>query len=276
MQRLCIFCVLVLSWSYQQTLAQNGRYEISARNAAMAGATATVSDAFSGFHNVGTLGAYEEGLTAVAGYQNRFDIKELSLFGFGVAAPMRFGTLGLMAGRFGTTDLYNEQRLGLAFGNTIDFVSLGFSVNYIQYNIETAGTRRMVSIDFGGLVEVSKNLLFGAYIRNLNQAKVQEFTDERLPTLMVLGFSYRPIEELMVNAEVEKDIDLDAQVKVGLEYSPIEQGYLRTGIKLQPFEGAFGVGFRPKRFIFDYAYITTPDLGDKHEVSIGYLITPAK
>ncbi len=276
MQRLCIFSLFLLCLTYQKASAQNGRYEISARNAAMAGASATVSDAFSAFHNVGTLGAYDEGLAAVAGYQNRFGIKELSLFGFGVAAPMNFGTLSLMAGRYGTTDLYNEQRLGLAFGNTIDFVSLGVAVNYIQYSIETAGTRRMVSIDFGGLVEVSKNLMFGAYIRNLNQAKIQDYTDERLPTLLVLGFSYRPIESLMVNAEVEKDVEQDTQVKVGLEYSPIQQVYLRTGIKVQPFEGAFGVGFRPKRFLFDYAYISTPDLGDKHELSIGYLITPQK
>ncbi len=274
MQRLCIFWLVCLGLSYQHTHAQNGRYEISARNAAMAGTSATVVDAFSAFHNVGTLGAFDDGLSAVAGYQNRFGIKELSLFGFGLTNPTKFGTIGLMAGRFGSTDLYNEQRLGLAFGNTIDFVSLGVSVNYIQYNIETAGTRRMVSIDFGGLVEVSKSLMFGAHIKNLNQARIQEFADERLPTLLVLGFSYRPIEELMVNTEIEKDIDLEAQVKVGLEYSPIKQGYLRTGIKVQPFEGAFGVGFRPKRFMFDYAYISTPDLGDKHELSIGYLISP--
>lgn len=276
MQRLCMVLLFLSILTFEKSFGQNGRYEISARNAAMAGATATVSDAFSGFHNVGTLGAYNDGLAAVAGYQNRFGIKELSLFGFGVAAPTSLGTFSLMAGRYGTTDLYNEQRLGLAFGNTIDIVSLGLAVNYIQYSIETAGTRRMVSIDFGGLVEVSKNLMFGAYIRNLNQAKIQDFTDERLPTLLVLGFSYRPIEALMVNAEIEKDIDLDAQVKVGLEYAPIEQVYLRTGIKVQPFEGAFGVGFRPKRFLFDYAYISTPDLGDKHELSIGYLISPQK
>jgi hypothetical protein len=276
MQRLCIFSLLILFWAYNVASAQSGRYEISARNAAMAGASATVSDAFSAFHNVGTLGAYKEGLAAVAGYQNRYGIKELSLFGFGVAAPMSFGTLSIIAGRYGTTDLYNEQRLGVAFGNTIDFVSLGVAVNYIQYSIETAGTRSMVSIDFGGLVEVSQGLMFGAYIRNLNQAKIQDFTDERLPTLLVLGFSYRPIESLMVNAEMEKDIDQDTQVKVGLEYSPIQQVHLRTGIKLQPFEGAFGIGFRPKRFFFDYAYVSTPDLGDKHELSIGYLISPQK
>ncbi len=254
-------------------LAQGGNYQISARNAAMGGASATISDAYSAFHNVGALGGFDEGITALAGYQRRYGLAELSLFGFGLTAPTEYGTFALTANRFGNSDLYNEQRLGLAFSNTIGFVSLGAAINYIQYSIETAGTRPLISIDFGGKVTLSEQLSFGAYIRNLNQAQVQEFTDERLPTSLVFGFSYRPTDLLMLNAELDKDLEFDEIFKIGLEYQVVNNIFLRTGLQTAPFHGSFGVGFAPRRLAFDYAYLTNNNLGDRHELSLTYRIS---
>jgi hypothetical protein len=265
-----IFLVCITMGFY--ATAQSGRYEISARNAAIGGTSATINDAYSGYYNPAGLATYSEGPTVLAGYQNRFGISDLSSIGFGLVLPQSFGTFSIMANRFGLADYYNEQRAGLAFGNKIGFVSLGGSINYVQYSIETVGTRSMVSIDFGGSVDITKKLLFGSYIRNINQAKLQEFTDERLPTLFVVGFSYKASEALLLSTEIEKDLNFREIIKIGLEYKVAEFLYLRTGIRTQPREGTFGFGLKPNRFLIDYAYITTSALGDRHELSIAYTI----
>lgn len=253
-------------------LAQNGRYEFSARNAAMAGASATVGDAYSGFHNVAGLAQYTEVVAAMVGYQNRYGLSELSSMGLGVTIPAAIGTMSVLANRFGTEDYYNEQRLGVGFANKIGFVSLGATVSYVQYSIETVGTRRMASVDFGGLVEITKKLHFGSYIRNINQAKIQDFTDERLPTLLVMGLSWRPLESLMLNSEIERDLDFGEVVKLGVEYQVMETLDIRTGIRTAPFQGTFGLGFSFGKFKADYAYISETILGDIHEFSLLYLL----
>lgn len=252
--------------------AQNGRYEFSARNAAMAGASATVGDAYSGFHNVAGLAQYTEGVVATVGYQNRYGLSELSSLGFGVTIPVAIGTMSLLANRFGTEEYYNEQRLGVGFANKIGFVNLGASVSYVQYSIETVGTRHMASIDFGGLVEITQKLHFGSYIRNINQAKIQDFTDERLPTLLVMGLSWRPLDNLMLNSEIERDLDFGEVVKLGVEYRATETLDIRTGIRTAPFQGTFGLGFSFGKFKADYAYISETILGDIHEFSLLYLL----
>lgn len=267
--KLCLLlCVIVPL----QLLAQSGRYETSARNTAIGGASATIADQYSAFYNVAGLAQYNEGLTALAGYQHRFGLAELASMGFGLVMPQQFGTIAIITNRFGFGDYYNEQRAGVGIANKIGFVSLGANVSYVQYSIETVGTRSMLSVDFGGIVEVSEKLHFGSYIRNVNQARIQEFTDERLPTLLVLGISYRHSNALMLNGEIEKDLEYREVLKFGIEYKATEAVLLRTGLRTAPFEGAFGLGFKPKKFQIDYAYLTTSRLGDRHELSLSYLI----
>ncbi|MDZ7646337.1 MAG: hypothetical protein U5K54_03660 [Cytophagales bacterium] len=60
----------------------------------------------------------------------------------------------------------------LGFGNKFGIASLGVKANYIQYQADGFGTYGAVSIDFGGLAELTDQLSIGAYITNLNQAKL--------------------------------------------------------------------------------------------------------
>jgi hypothetical protein len=82
------------------------------------------------------------------------------------------GVTSVGAFRFGD-DLYNEQMVSLGFGNKFGIASLGVKANYIQYQADGFGTYGAVSIDFGGLAELTDQLSIGAYITNLNQAKTQ-------------------------------------------------------------------------------------------------------
>lgn len=250
--------------------AQGGNYNFGARNAGLAGASLTLGDAYSLFNNIGGLGRVENH-TAFAGYQNRYKISEFQVIGGGGVFHHEIGNAGVGYYKFGD-DIFSQQKLHLAIGNTMQMVSLGLGVDVIQYDIQSVGTQRALAIQFGGVAEITPQFLFGAHIFNLNQATLVSETGERLPTVMKGGLSYRPTDELMLNVEVEKDLDFDEVFKGGIEYRIIENVFLRTGISTQPFIGAFGLGFHPKKLQFDYAFTNDSELGNIHEFSIAYSI----
>ena len=204
-------------------------------------------------------------------YQNRFGISELSTMGAGYIKDFGSSAGGLGFYRFGD-EFYSEQRVNIGYGHTLDRVSLGIGVDYLQYNIATVGTRGVMVIEFGGVAELTDKISFGAHIFNVNQANLVKETYEKIPTVMKAGVSFRPSDDLMFNVETEKDLDFDEVFKAGMEYRIIEKVLVRTGFRTAPFQGSFGIGFQPKKFQFDYAFSNDTNLGVTHELSVCYRI----
>lgn len=262
------FSLLGLFFIAFTTLAQDGKFNLGARSAALGGASLTIGDEYSLFNNVGGLGLVENH-SVFAGYQNRFGVSSFQTIGAGAVYTTDLGNAGIGFYKFGD-DLFSQQRVHLAIGNKIQMVSLGLGVDLLQYNISTVGSKQVLALQFGGIAEISDKLIFGAHIFNLNQAKLDKETEYRVPTVMKGGVSYRPSDELMINLEVEKDLDFAEIIKVGIEYQLIENIFLRTGISTEPFLSAFGIGVHPKDFKFDYAYSNDSDLGNIHDITISY------
>ena len=248
--------------------AQDGKFDLGARNSGMGCASVTLGDPYSLFNNIGGLAQVKEH-HVFGGYQNRYGISELQVLGAGAIYHSSIGNVGLGFYRFGG-ELFSQQRIHLAVGNQFQLVSLGLGVDLIQYDVSTVGTKQVVSLQFGGIAEITRQLQFGAHIFNLNLAELVEETGERVPTIMKAGISYRPSNELMINIEVEKDLDFDEIIKAGIEYELVEAVFVRTGVITEPFTGTFGIGFYPKQFLFDYSYVNNSTLGAIHEVSLGY------
>lgn len=243
---------------------------MGARSAALASASVTIEDEWSTFNNIGAL-SYVESISAFGTYKNLYGLPELSSIAFGITLPVLGGTAALGAFRFGG-DLLNEQRASLGFSNRFGIVSLGANAGYYQMNIEGGGTSTAFLFDFGGHAQLGNKICFGAHISNINQAKLSEVTNEYIPTYMKTGLSYRPNEQLMINAEVEKALETDLRFKMGLEYEIIETVFIRTGLITAPFKSNFGLGFDPGRVSVDYAFGNHPDLGDIHQFSFSYRI----
>ncbi|WP_420577787.1 hypothetical protein [Ekhidna sp.] len=260
----CLITLLVGTLAF----GQMGSFNLGGRSAGMAGASLTFGDEYSLFNNIGGLGRMENH-AAFAAYQNRYGVSEFQVVGAGAIYTAGIGNAGVGFYKFGD-DIYSEQRIHLAFGNKIQMVSLGVGLDLLQYNVSTVGTSRALAIQFGGIAEITPQLRFGAHIFNLNQAAINSETGEKAPTVMKAGISFLPSEELILNAEIEKDLDFDEVFKAGIEYQIIENVYVRTGISTESFLGAFGVGFHPKNLKFDYAFSNDSRLGSIHEISVAY------
>ena len=263
---LAFISCLLLSLSH----AQDGTFQFGARSAGMAGTSITLGDEFSLFNNVGGLARVRDH-AVFAGYQNRYSISEFQVIGGGGIFHHHLATAGLGFYKFGD-DIFSQQKLHFAIGNTFQLVSLGLGVDWVQYSVESIGTQHVFAIQFGGIAEITPQLHFGAHIFNINQATLIQETGEQLPTVMRGGLSYRPTAQLMLNVEVEKDLDFDEVFKAGIEYQLVEKVFIRTGINTGPLIGSFGVGFHPSKLKIDYAFTNHVALGNVHEISMAYTL----
>jgi hypothetical protein len=186
------------------------------------------------------------------------------------------GVVGFEAQRFGDR-LYAEQRLGAGYGYRGGQVSVGVRADLLQVSMEGLGSRQAVAVSLGGQAEiVPRRLVFGAYLYNLNQAKLAQYQDERVPTVLKAGLSYRPTKKLMLNAEAEKDVEQSADFKSGLEYQLGEALALRAGFSSLAKQSTAGVGFLAGRFRVDYAAAWRQPVGLSQHVGLSFQTTPVK
>lgn len=262
---------LLLALCPQLTLGQvAGRMGLGGALSGMGNTGLTQADGWSLFNNIGAL-AQTQDWTGMVGVENRYTQAGLFSLGAGFVGETPFGGMaGISALRFGD-NLYNEQAIGLGYSHKISGVSLGVKVNYLQLAMEGLGSRQAIALEFGGVAQLTKKLKLGMHIFNLNQAKMADFEDERIPTIMRAGVSYSPSKRVHVNIETEKDADYPAIGRAGIAYDLVDAITIRTGLETDPFIGTFGITFRSKKLHIDYALQTHPQLGLSNMLSMSFL-----
>ena len=258
-------CLLVLAFTASSQSIFN---EAGARAAALGNSSASFSDTWSLFNNPGGLGMLEE-TTAFGGVHNRFGISGLITIHAGITHHLPLGSVGFGAIRFGD-DVYNEQALTLAYGNKLGITSLGLRVNYYQLYVEEFDSQNLITFDFGGITTLTEQVSLGAYIRNVSQSQLRQGSRQATPTVLYLGATYKPLEKLLLTAEVAKDIDLKPEVKAGLEYQFLKKFSARTGINTGGSQHHLGLGFNSGQLKIDATSSWHPVLGFSHQASVSY------
>jgi len=247
-------------------------YPVGARSAGLANASVTFSDVWSSFHNQAGL-AFLKNTEAGAYFENKFFLSDLSVKGFSLGIPTtKAGTFALSATLFGGS-LYNEKKAGIGYAKKLgEKFSAGVQLDYLSTFIaEDYGSRSSFVVEAGLLAEPVKNLKIGIHIFNPNRAKLAEYADERIPTIMRLGASYTFSEKVLLCAEEEKDIDQSSVFKAGLEYHVAEVLFIRGGIATNPSLSTFGFGLKiNKQFMVDMAASWHQQLGFSPQFSLQY------
>lgn len=240
-----------------------------ARSAGMANANTTLADAWSVFNNIGALARLNQSEVFCA-YDHRLGLNELTTLAAGATYDSPIGHLGISLSHYGG-DLLNQQVIGLGFAHQMGIGSLGIKASCFQTNIEGYGRSTQAVLEIGGTAELGPSLLFGAHIYNLTRSNISNNSSDYLPTIVKAGLSFTPNDKLKANIEAEKDILLDPTVKIGLEYGFARRFWARCGIRTQPSNLHFGIGFKPDRFSIDYAMGQNNQLGFTHHFSFNYV-----
>lgn len=221
-------------------------------------------------NNIAGIAALQ--LPEVGAYaENRFGISAFTTVALQAVYPTdKYGNYGLSFSRFGD-ELYSQQHVGLGIAHRLGQFSVGTKMDVWQVAVQGYGSRKAFTFSVGGQAEIIPGLYFGAYAYNLNQAKLAEFEDERLSTVMKAGLGYRPYQKLYLAIETEKNIDHPADFKAGIEYLLLQEKLsIRTGLSSLTNKATLGAGFQARHLHVDYAFGTTTLLGFSHHLSVTY------
>lgn len=243
---------------------------LGARQNGLGYASSCLNDEWSLFNNIGGMADVKNFTTSFT-YDARPYLKSFNRMAFVLANPFTFGVIGLGASRFGD-DLYNEQVLTAGFSNHVGLASLGLKVNYVQYRAEGFGSTSAFTISFGGIAQLTPSFAVGAHLININQPRISSTDTDRIPTYFIAGVALRPSEKVLILSEIEKDLDHSPTWKAALEYQAHQKLSFRTGFNINPNAAFIGLGFKPGKFLLDYAFQYHPDLGGSHQATVGYTI----
>ncbi|MBN2663908.1 MAG: hypothetical protein JXR68_09695 [Bacteroidales bacterium] len=262
----------ILFFATYTTNADN--YPVGASSLATGGSTVAVQNLWSVYHNQAALGFFE-GIEAGIYYENRFMLPEYGLKSMAFAMNLKPGTIGLSVSSFGFNK-FSDNKIGLAYGMKLsDFIAIGIQIDYFLIQQDAYyGNISTVSGEIGIYATPFEDFYIGAHVFNPWRSKIANYQDERLPTIFRLGIAYNFSEEVLFSLETEKDLDFPAVFKTGLEYEPIKNFILRTGVSFsnKDFFPAFGIGYNFKGIGIDLSFESHPILGTKTGVSLSYKI----
>lgn len=228
------------------------------------------SDAWSLFYN--PAGIITPRTEASLWYNNRYGISEFSYGAVALAVPVKRGAFGLGVHTFGFAD-FRESRISGAYAQQLtDDFSAGVQLNLNQFSFgdEVYGSVVRATADVGIRYRLSDYVTAGAAVQNIGRTALVPALGEQLSTLMRFGVIWQPGDNLLVTADVVKDIDLPMSLRAGLEYRPVKALYLRAGASSNPGGFSAGVGVWMGNFRLDIAtqYQNLPGLSP--HVSLTY------
>ncbi|MCC7301168.1 MAG: hypothetical protein IT233_00860 [Bacteroidia bacterium] len=240
------------------------------RSAAIGGAGVALSDLWSSEHNQGALGLLTKGGFGIR-YTNYFLLKETATYGFCGVLPVKQGVFALNISRIGYT-LYGELTGGLSYAKSFGKkFSAGMRLNYLQITQgENYGIRHQVTGEVGVLAILNEHFIFGAHLANPTRASLHTWQNEKIPSVLSVGLTYRMSDKALATAEVEKNSYHPADVRFGLEYKPMKEIALRAGFSTYPYHVTFGTGIHLSSFSVDAGGAWHPVLGFTPHLSMQY------
>lgn len=211
----------------------------------------------------------------LCGYENRYGLSNgLNVIQAGFVQPVGASTGAISIYRFGD-DLYSQHKLSLSMGHQIGQFRGGFRLNQHQFSMEGADTRYSTALDFGVIASLSEEFAVGVQISNLTRARVSGQTGERSPTVLRVGFDYRPDKHISLLGELTYELDYSPVVKLGLEYEPLKFIAFRSGMNTGEYTQLFaGLGLQHRVVQFDYAFEIHPVLGISQHFGLAYQLQP--
>jgi hypothetical protein len=205
-------------------------------------------------------------------FEQRFMLSELTYGSAGAIYPfMGQHAIGLEIRSFGF-DAFRQNQIGLAYGVTVlERLSIGIKAKYANLNLFDYGAAGVFLLDAGLHVQINDQVSVGAVGQNLNRARITTSLGgvEQTPTVLQTGVSYRPVETVLLLAEVRKEEAYDPSFRGGVEYAVTPTIHARVGGGVQPLLLTGGLGINWEGIALDLAFSYTERFASPH-LSLSY------
>lgn len=236
-----VYCILIQIQPNAQNIVSAGSRSNSLSNASVA-----IEDIWAYNHNPAATARLKETGFGLS-YENRFLLREFQNQGFVFAQPLKHGVISVGANFYGYRQ-FKSYRGGIGYALPLaKFLAAGVQLNYqgIQLN-ENYGSRHTMTAEAGLLAQLTSKWKLGFSVFNVSRTKLNDFQNERIESTFRLGLSYEVTKQVLILVETSKTITDQLRMKVGVEYQPLRQFFIRLGVQGAPMEYAFGFGYRWK------------------------------
>lgn len=260
--RIIIFILLVFCLkSYAQIKPGAKQIALSHSDVAYA------NDAFALFNNPAGLAQQNWREFSIYYSPSPFGLKQLSNNSAVYHEPTNFGSFAIAYSNYGF-ELYKENSFFVSYSTNISKnIFLGTTFSYRNLSIKNYGSDNTLTILLGGIAYLTPDLRFGFAIDNITHSSFGN-SENQIPMIFDLGLSYSLLSKLVINAAIEKEIDNNASLRVGIDYEIIKYLNLRIGAMNEPSSFSAGIGVNYSLFEIDYAVFNHQDLGFTHQFGI--------
>lgn len=201
-------------------------------------------------------------------HEQRYSIPELGIDAFAAVLPVLGGGIGLTLANAGFSE-QGENRFGIQTGRKLGrniAVGVGFHAHLLRF---PAGYRNAFALSASAGIYATPlpRLSMGVYVSNLSFAHFNNEARDRLPVVFHWGLGYEITPDIILCAEVEKDIYAPLRAKTGTAYYMFNMLYIRLGVLSQPFEVHYGLGYKYHIFQIDFALYRHPVLDFSPQLS---------
>ncbi|MDQ3101321.1 MAG: hypothetical protein M3R08_08035, partial [Bacteroidota bacterium] len=191
--------------------------------------------------------------------------------GIALVIPAGNGSFGICVDRFGYA-LYSETRTSIAYAMRFgEGLRAAIQLDHIGIRLgENYGNANAFIAEIGMQAKLAEALWIGVHLYDPGRTSIGGPYDDRNPAILRAGITYLFSEQLLTNAEVEKDIDQEERYRLGMEYHPNRTLYLRTGISTAPIRTHFGAGIHLLRLEIDLAMAFRAQLGPTPMIGLNY------
>ena len=261
-----LFFLFTISNSiYTQVLENSGP-----ASTAMAGLNVNNSNLWSLNNNIGQLVNINSSEIGVSVYQP-FVLKEFTTSNLIFAIKNKNKAFGLNYSNYGNEFLQiNSAGFGYSMKLSENLQS-GIKLNYFHFNAgEYYNNKSVFTADLGLNAKLTKELNINLSIKNPTLTNLDDFNNEKIPTIMQFGIGYKFSEQLSLNTGINKNIAYPSSFLAAIDYQPTKKIRFRGGIGTQPTIAAFGIGVNLKFFELNFATQIHQILGWSPDFSITY------
>ena len=181
--------------------------------------------------------------------------------------PTKIGSFAIAFTTYGF-ELYRESNFLLSYAyNLSNKFFFGVSAKYHNLKIEGYGTDGAISFSLSALAYLTNHWRIGFMIDNVTRATLGNEKDQ-IPVVMDFGTSYDLLENVSLNASLQKELDRNASIRFGIDYEIIRYINLRLGAMNEPSSFSAGIGINYSLFEIDYAIFNHQDLGLTHQFGV--------
>ncbi len=188
---------------------------------------------------------------------------------------------GASFSRYQWTDTYSWQTFGVQASRVFAVSGAGDTGRRavagirLRYSQETFGTDYLplsdIGVDLGASLDLFPRLTLAAAVTHL-VSLYNSYGDSVEDREAWLGISYRPTNDLTIDAAFESSENASAAFHGGAEYAIDSHIYVRAGTDTGTEELTAGIGVTADSFSADFAAIRHPELGTSISLAIGFAL----